>query len=112
MLRHKAMIQCARIAFGFGGIYDADEAERIIESGAPAMKQINPETGEITPKGLPAYSDDAFKKNLAAWRGLIESGKRTAEQIIAMVSSKATMTDDQIAMVKATVVDANTIDAE
>jgi phage recombination protein Bet len=32
MLRHKAMIQCARIAFGFGGIYDPDEAERIIEA--------------------------------------------------------------------------------
>ncbi len=112
MLRHKAMIQCARIAFGFGGIYDADEAERIIENGAPAMKQINPETGEITPKGLPPYSDDAFQKNLPAWRGLIEAGKRTAEQIIAMVSSKAVMTEEQVAMVKATVVDANTINAE
>lgn len=32
MLRHKAMIQCARIAFGFGGIYDPDEAERIAEA--------------------------------------------------------------------------------
>jgi phage recombination protein Bet len=32
MLRHKAMIQCARIAFGFGGIYDPDEAERIVEA--------------------------------------------------------------------------------
>jgi phage recombination protein Bet len=31
MLRHKSLIQCARIAFGFGGIYDQDEAERIIE---------------------------------------------------------------------------------
>ena len=29
MLRHKAMIQCARYAFGFSGIYDQDEAERI-----------------------------------------------------------------------------------
>lgn len=29
MLRHKALIQCARYAFGFAGIYDADEAERI-----------------------------------------------------------------------------------
>jgi phage recombination protein Bet len=29
MLRHKAMIQCARYAFGFAGIYDQDEAERI-----------------------------------------------------------------------------------
>ncbi len=31
MLRHKAMIQCARLAFGFAGIHDQDEAERIIE---------------------------------------------------------------------------------
>jgi phage recombination protein Bet len=31
MLRHKAMIQCARLAFGFVGIYDEDEGERIIE---------------------------------------------------------------------------------
>lgn len=31
MLRHKAMIQCARLAFGYGGIYDQDEAERISE---------------------------------------------------------------------------------
>lgn len=31
MLRHKAMIQCARLAFGFVGIYDQDEAERIID---------------------------------------------------------------------------------
>lgn len=31
MLRHKAMIQCARLAFGFAGIYDQDEAERITE---------------------------------------------------------------------------------
>lgn len=30
MLRHKSMIQCARLAFGFGGIYDQDEAERIV----------------------------------------------------------------------------------
>ncbi|WP_413520642.1 recombinase RecT [Psychrobacter glacincola] len=29
MLRHKALIQCARIAFGFSGIYDEDEAKRI-----------------------------------------------------------------------------------
>lgn len=37
MLRHKAMIQCARLAFGFVGVYDQDEAERIVE------KDITPE---------------------------------------------------------------------
>jgi len=34
MLRHKAEIQCARIAFSFSGIYDEDEANRIIDSTA------------------------------------------------------------------------------
>jgi len=31
MLRHKALIQCARLAYGLTGIYDHDEAERIID---------------------------------------------------------------------------------
>lgn len=34
MHRHKALIQCARVAFGFSGIYDQDEAERIRDMGA------------------------------------------------------------------------------
>jgi phage recombination protein Bet len=38
MLRHKAMIQCARLAFGFAGIYDQDEAERIVQSVNDAPK--------------------------------------------------------------------------
>jgi phage recombination protein Bet len=31
MLRHKAFIQCARVAFALVGIYDEDEAQRIFE---------------------------------------------------------------------------------
>ena len=34
LLRHKATIQAARMAFGFVGIYDLDEAERILEGQA------------------------------------------------------------------------------
>ena len=30
MLRHKAMVQCARICFGLSGIYDSDEAHRVV----------------------------------------------------------------------------------
>lgn len=33
MLRHKAFIQAARYAFGFSGIYDEDEGQKIAESG-------------------------------------------------------------------------------
>lgn len=32
MLRHKAFIQAARMAFGFSGIYDEDEAQRMAEA--------------------------------------------------------------------------------
>jgi phage recombination protein Bet len=34
MLRHKAMVQCARLCFGLSGIYDSDEAFRIQEKQA------------------------------------------------------------------------------
>jgi len=38
MLRHKAMIQCARVAFGYTGIFDEDEAERIVEKDITPQK--------------------------------------------------------------------------
>lgn len=34
MLRHKTMIQACRLAFGLVGIYDQDEADRIVEGNA------------------------------------------------------------------------------
>ena len=55
MLRHKARIQCIREAFGFGGIYDEDEAQRIIEGGAADYEStaVEEETGEVI--GQPEY---------------------------------------------------------
>lgn len=67
MLRHKAMIQCARLAFGFVGIYDEDEAARIVSNGpidvtpptpaAPALAAINAEvSGKTVEAETPAES--------------------------------------------------------
>jgi len=109
MLRHKAMIQAARLAFGFVGIYEQDEAERILESTSMHPKHIDPATGEIKPKELPPYSDADFEKNLPAWQRLIESGRKTAGEIIFTVDSKAVMSEEQKAMVMATT---NTIGME
>ena len=39
MLRHKAMVQCARICFGLSGIYEPDEAQRIEKHGATESKK-------------------------------------------------------------------------
>lgn len=42
MLRHKATIQCARYAFGFAGIMEPDEAERMVTVEAVAVDNIPP----------------------------------------------------------------------
>lgn len=39
MLRHKAIMQCGRVAFGFGGIYDEDEGKDV----AGGMRNVTPE---------------------------------------------------------------------
>ncbi len=97
MLRHKAMIQCARMAFGFAGIYDHDEAERIVEA-------IDADTGEITRKParteLPPYPADRFESNIQKWRALVESGSKTPDDIIAMLQSKGSLTPEQIASIR------------
>jgi phage recombination protein Bet len=58
MLRHKAMIQCARLAFSFAGIYDPDEAERVLAAeGAIDVTPAKDEKskGKIGPKKLREY---------------------------------------------------------
>ncbi|KGQ34130.1 phage recombination protein Bet [Gallibacterium anatis] len=61
MLRHKAMIQCARLAFGFTGIYDQDEAERIVEEKEPI--NVTPKSNVIDAKAVELITDEQ-KKNV------------------------------------------------
>lgn len=94
MLRHKAMIQCARLAFGFGGIYDQDEAERIVEKD---VTDQGSHTIASTPiKAFPPYPSDEFDKNLSAWRKAIAEGRATPEQIIARACSKYVLSKFQM----------------
>ena len=52
MLRHKAMIQCARLAFGFVGIYDEDEAARIREVDMGKAQVVDPSLPTISVERL------------------------------------------------------------
>lgn len=88
-LRHKAMIQCARLAFGFVGIFDQDEADRIAEQAERDMGSA--EVVRDEPKSLPECPDDKLQGYIA----MIESGKQGADQIIAMASAKYTVSDEQ-----------------
>lgn len=51
---------------------------------------------------LPAYPSDQFAKNLPTWMKLIGEGKKTAEAIIATVSSKYTLSEEQRKAILAT----------
>lgn len=92
MLRHKAMIQCARLAFGYGGIHDPEEAQQIVGT-------IDSDTGEITQASprpaLEAYPADRFEANLPKWRELVQTGQKTTAQILAMVSTRASLSAEQ-----------------
>lgn len=75
MLRHKAMIQCARLAFGFVGIYDEDEGERIVET-------INITPSKIDPRGDLSEVDYAMRdKHVQAIKEILDADKE--EDVIA-----------------------------
>lgn len=62
MLRHKALIQCARYAFGFSGIVEQDEAERqdMIDITPPV---VDPKTGELTQAKPSPFKTAAARKD-------------------------------------------------
>lgn len=99
-LRHKGTIQGARLAFGFGGIYDQDEAERIVEAkgGEKFMGQVE----EVKPEPVP-YPADQFEANLPAWQEVIEGGRKSAEDLIVFAQSRnpnTRFTDEQKAKLR------------
>lgn len=104
MHRHKALIQCARVAFGFAGIYDDDEAARILEATGGATV-IDANTGEIIQgqkaaekPALPACPQDTFEKKLPSWQKTVDEGGNIAD-LLSMLQSKYTLTPEQIAKI-------------
>lgn len=88
MLRHKAMIQCARLAFGYGGIYDQDEAERIVEA-RPVEHMC---TAEVVPPA--PWHPDKWAATLPKMIQGIAQGK-SVDDALAWLRAKATVTPEQ-----------------
>lgn len=57
MLRHKALIQCARYAFGFAGIVDPDEAERMGVDVSPMQTIEHDDRRSVTPPPIPPVQE-------------------------------------------------------
>lgn len=85
-LRHKATIQCARLAFGFVGIFDQDEADRINEQQARDMGTV-----ERVVEALPPLPEDKLQQYL----NVIEAGQMTAAILLPQIQSKYTVSDEQ-----------------
>lgn len=80
------------------GVYSPDELEDV----AQPVRDVSPQRDAVKP--LPAYPDAKFEESSGQWRALIEAGKKTPEQIIATVSSKYTISDEQADRIRAFVV--------
>lgn len=93
-----AEAQALRKAFPeFGAQPTADEMEgRELDMGAAEVVSSRP----AQPAALPDYSDAAFDLNITKWAELMQSGAKTAEQIIATVSAKATLSEAQKARIR------------
>jgi phage recombination protein Bet len=94
-----AQAQALRMAFPemTGAQPTADEMEGKFEEGEPQAAPMV----EVVPKPPATYSQADFDKNLPTWRKAIEAGKKTADQIIVMVESKAPLSDEQKATIRA-----------
>lgn len=90
MLRHKSLIQCARLAFGYVGIYDQDEAERIADAERAAEIDITPQSARPARQSaaviaqqatapVDMMSDDAMKSLLADLEAVADNGAEELE---------------------------------
>lgn len=75
------------------GKTDFDDS-RTVDAPARAVETRTPPPPDI-------YPADQFEKNLPAWRKVIEAGRKTPAEIIAMAQTKHPLTDDQRAAVMA-----------
>lgn len=76
MLRHKAMIQCARIAFGYTGIFDEDEAQRIVERDVTPGEPVEDVTDYLAFINAAPTMDDLQAAFGDAWKSYKSKGAR------------------------------------
>jgi hypothetical protein len=80
------------------GVYTPDELEAVEPTPAPPAVRHMGAADEVRP-ALPAYPMPDFERNFPAWQKAVASGKKTAPDLLAMLSTKATFTEDQKAAI-------------
>lgn len=77
------------------GVYTPDELE-----DAPNEARVIATVIEHKPAELPDYPSDDFEANLPKWWTVIASGKKSADDLIAMLQTKAKFTPDQLDQIR------------
>jgi len=72
------------------------EGKDVIEGSATVVQSERAAIAQAKPVELPAYNDDEFAKNLPKWWDVIESGRKSADDLIAMLQTKAHFTPEQL----------------
>lgn len=72
------------------GVYSVDELE-----DSPLPPPRGAAEAPAAPPPLPAYQQADFEKNLPAWTKLVADGKKSAADLLATLSTKATFTEQQ-----------------
>jgi len=70
------------------------EGETTPEQAFGQGEKATPQRPELQP-----YTNDDFQTNFPAWESAIKAGKTTADRVIAMVSSKCILSDEQKAQI-------------
>jgi len=81
------------------GVYTDDELEVLPAADGPRRNLPPADVVPPTRPALPAYPDDQLAANLPAWADVVASGRKTAGELLAMLSTKATFTEEQKARI-------------
>ena len=77
-------------------------AEEVMDTPPPRYmgpaEEVQPPAPPARP-ALPAYPDESFVEKLPAWREIVASGRKTAGDLLAMLSTKATFSEEQKAQI-------------
>ena len=108
MLQMRARGFCLRDVFAdaLRGLASAEEAaDTPVEELPPRVvvtpiSEARPEPAALGRPERAAYPAAEFAANLPRWRAAIDAGKKTADDIIAMVETRGTLTDEQRAQIR------------
>lgn len=85
MLRHRALIQCVRVAFGFSGIASEDEGDDYVNvtvvDSAPTILPSNKSLAEELDDEIPDFDKDTGEIHETDSRGMTEVDEETARKL-------------------------------